>query len=226
MNFRCNKKPNESPLYFDISTSDVKWFLTNKKFKMIADAKRKAGVANPEEIEVQVTGNKYGTNFIPFSVVMPISVLNIASVDPNRPSVFNPDKDGVQLKKEYESLIRNYAFDKDDIEELNRPQMRKELGITKPKLIAEIKRYSTPKYEKDGVEFVLMLMSPSKIFRDMLYDNDNKNQRYSIEIVDYRKGRETGEYIFTVKRTIEKQSKHYNDNLSAIAKKMAENLAK
>ena len=222
---RANINPKERKLPFDVRTDDVQKYLEDK-FKFINTALTRRGEKDVVPINVRIRNLKIGKSFFPFIVMLPEAVLDKSNYDPNTPSVFRPeeDDDAVRLKPYYYKFLSNYMFTKEDVNVFNSSSWRRQAGITSNSNLQILRRYSRPAIESVNTEkgkyvSVLVFLDPLKIFHEMLIDDNNPGQRFSVFIDDMQEI-EDNKYIFSISREINKRSKESNDQIKNIIRQM------
>lgn len=222
---RCNLPESTRKVQYDIRTEDVKKYLESK-FDFINKGLKIKGV-DVESINVSIRSLKIGKNFLPFIIVLPDTVLDRGSFDPNTPSVFRPqdDDDAVRLKPYYYHFLANFMYSKSDIEYFGSSNWRRMAGNPPTKSIQILRKYAKPAIEtisdQNGgkITSVLLILDPIKIFHEMLVDNDNPKQRFSVFIADLVDVGE-GSYNFTVSREVSKKNKNDAKELDALIRRL------
>lgn len=222
---RGNIPESNKKIQYDIRTEDVKKYL-EAKFRFINNALTAKGVPNVELINVSVRNLRIGKQFLPFIVLLPEAVLDRANYDPNTPAVFRPedDDDAVRLKPYYYHFLSNYMYTKEEINFFNSSSWRRSAGVTNTKNLHILRKYSKPAIETVNAQngklvSVFVLLDPLKIFHEMLIDEGNQNQRFSVYI-DSMQCVEDNCYTFSVSREVNKRSKEDTQQFNALIKAM------
>lgn len=225
INTRCKLKESTRKVQYEIRTEDVQRYL-EEKFRFINDALIKRGEKGVEQISVTLRSLRIGKHFLPFIVMLPEAVLDRANFDPNTPSVFRPeeDDDAVRIKPYYYRFLSNYMFTKDDINAFNSGNWKRAAGVTSNGNLQILRRYSHPAIETMNTQngksiSVMVFLDPLKIFHEMLIDDSNPNQRFSV-FIDGMQEVEDNNYVFTVSREINKRNKDEQDQIKNIIRRM------
>lgn len=225
INTRCKLRESKKKLQFDIRTEDVQKYLEGK-FKFINDTLVSRGEKGVEPIPVTLRSLRIGKHFLPFIVLLPEAVLDRASFNPNTPSVFRPeeDDDAVRIKPYYFKFLSNYMYSKDDINAFNSGNWKRAAGITSNGNLQILRRYSRPAIETMNTNngksvSVMVFLDPLKIFHEMLIDEDNRDQRFSV-FIDGMQEVEDNNYVFTVSREVNKRSKEDLNQIQNILRQM------
>ena len=222
---RCNLNESTRKVQYEIRTEYVEKYL-NDKFKFINDALIKRGEKGVESITVNMRSLRIGKAFFPFIVMLPESVLDRFNFDPNTPSVFRPeeDDDAVRIKPYYYRFLSNYMYTKEDVNAFNSTSWQRQAGIRSASNMRILRRYSRPAIESMNTQngksiSVMVLLDPLKVFHEMLIDDNNPNQRFSVFIEGMQEV-EDNNYIFTVSREINKRNKVEKDQIQNIIRQM------
>lgn len=211
-NTRAGLRPSEKELPFQISTSDVTNYLSQR-----LDALTKT-MATPVDIELSVASVEAGSKFVPFTVVLSPNAIvskkyNTSNED--EPSIFRPnDNDGaVRLLEPVAKLLAVYSYDKCDGEAFFSADWRRARGVS-TNGSAILKKNRTPrlmkfKTNKGTFDRVIFLIDPIRVFHDMLVMDDNPSN-FHVEIVNWNKIRQ-GEYRYDVLRVLNKKNKNRNN---------------
>lgn len=212
---RAGITPSQNELPFSITTSEAKAYL-QKKMNAVVNGMRKSGQYNGENVDVELITVEMGTQFVPFTIVLPTCVLK----QHNKPrrngelDIFNP-KDNDQTVNIYDPIIRmlsSYIFNKADGEAFYSADWRRARGVS-TNTSAVLKNNRTPKLTRlanGTMERVTFLIDPIRLFHDMLIMDDN-NANFRIEIKNWQKIR-SGEFRYDVIRTINKGKKGKKGN--------------
>lgn len=222
---RAGIQPSMRELPFSITTSEVEDYL-QRKLNAVVNGMRQHGLyKGDDDIDVRVITVELGSNFIPFTVVLPTSVLKDSNVrrPNNEASVFNP-KDSDNTAAIYDSIAKmfsSYTYDKNDSEAFFSADWRRARGVSNT-ASATLKRNYRPRVQRFGnMEAVTFLIDPIRVFHDMLRIEGN-NANYRIEITDWQKLR-TGEFRYDMLRIINKSKKNKkggNDIADAVNRTM------
>jgi hypothetical protein len=204
-------KPDDTGVPFSVTTNQVEKYLQQR-----VDAVCQSAKLNNVEIKVYTT--EPGKYFCPFVVVLPTTVLqnpNAASED-NEPSIFTPNRNDdkkTRLKGDLYHLFKSYIYNESDAKAFFSSDWRNRTGVRSDAAPA-LKKLRVPIVNRiDGVEVVMFLLDPIKVFHDMLrYSNDNRP--YKINITTLKKVR-SGEFVYGIERSItsNKGNKKYKDVL-------------
>jgi hypothetical protein len=205
---RAGIRPSEKELPFSITTADVEEYL-QRKLNVVVNGMRKDSNYTGEDIEVKVITVEMGSKFIPFTVVLPMSVLtNKRKRQPKEElSIFNP-KDSDATVTIYEPIMRmfsSYTFDKADGEAFFSSDWRRARGVSTT-TSAVLKRNRVPRVQKlnnGTMERVTFLIDPIRVFHDMLVMDDNATN-FRIEIDDWQKIK-SGEFRYDMTRVVSKK---------------------
>lgn len=205
---RAGLTPSENELPYSITTSDVKGYL-QKKLNAVVNGMRKNGQYNGENIEVDIITVEMGNNFVPFTVVLPTTVLKQYNKPRrnNELSIFNP-KDNDQTVNIMDPIIRmfgSYTFDKADGEAFFSADWRRARGVSTT-TSAILKTNRTPRLTRlanGSLERVTFLIDPIRVFHDML-TVDGNNTNFKVDIKNWQKIR-SGEFRYDVMRVISKK---------------------
>lgn len=225
VNTRCKLPESNKKLQYEIRTENVQKYL-DSKFKFINDTLISRGEKGVEPIHVTLRSLRIGKRFLPFIVLLPETVLDRTSFDPNTPSVFRPDEDDevVRIKPYYFRFLSNYMFSKEDIDAFNSRNWSRAAGVSNVNLIKILRRYSRPAIEtmttSNGKSVsVMVLLDPLKIFHEMLIDENNLGQRFSV-FIDEMQEVEDNNYVFTVSREVNKRTKEDLSQINNILRQM------
>lgn len=201
---RAGIMPSEKELPFSITTTDVEQYI-QRKLNVVVNGMRQNGIYKGEDIEVKVITVEMGSNFIPFTVVLPMNVLKERVRRPKEElSIFNP-KDSDSTVTLYEPIARmfsSYTFDKADGEAFFSSDWRRARGVS-TNTSSILKHNRLPRIQKlnnGSMERVTFLIDPIRIFHDMLV-MDTNNTNFKIEIKDWQKIR-SGEFRYDMKRVL------------------------
>ena len=206
---RAGIQPSDQELPFSITTADVKQYL-QRKLNVVVNGMRQEGYYNGEDIEVEVVTVEMGSNFIPFTVVLPMNVLKDKKRHPkDEPSIFNPKESDATLNI-HDPIMRmfaSYTFDKRDGEAFFSTDWRRARGVSTT-TSAVLKRNRTPRIQRfnnGNMERVTFLIDPIRVFHDMLTMPDN-GANFRIEIDNWQKIR-SGEFRYDMRRVINSKKK-------------------
>ena len=204
---RAGIQPSEQELPFSITTADVEQYL-QRKLNVVVNGMRQNNQYSGDDIDVKVVTMEMGSKFIPFTVVLPMSVLKDKKRQPkNELSVFNPkDSDAtVPIYDPIAKMFSSYTFDKADGDAFFSQDWRRARGVStnnsavlKSNRLPKIRRFNHGNMEK-----VIFLIDPIRVFHDML-TMDNNPTNFRIEIENWQKIR-AGEFRYDMKRVINKK---------------------
>ena len=190
---------------YRISTDQAKKYLQTK-FDMIGKSLKARGVQFPD-MKLVMYNQEIGKQFLPFILILPIEALENKEVEENIPSIFRADDEdrSVRLRKPIFDVLRNYTFNKDDKNAFRSPVWKREMKIN-GRVIGTLIKYSTPKIENfnRAGKKIVVFVNPIRLFHDMLVDESNNQQRFSVNIESWDKI-EDGSYNFKVVRKINKE---------------------
>ena len=206
---RAGIQPSEQELPFSITTTDVKQYM-QRKLNVVVNGMRQNGLYSGEDIEVEVITVEMGSNFIPFTVVLPMNVLKERKRrSKDELSIFNPkDSDAtVGIHEPIMKMFASYTFDKADGEAFFSADWRRARGVSTT-TSAVLKNNRLPRIQKfnnGNLERVTFLIDPIRVFHDMLM-MENNNTNFMVEIYGWQKIR-SGEFRYDMKRTINNKKK-------------------
>lgn len=207
---RAGILPSEQELPFSITTTDVKQYM-QRKLNAVVNGMRQNGLYSGEDIEVDVITVEMGSNFIPFTVVLPMSVLRGERKRRSRDelSIFNPkDNDAtVGIHEPIMKMFASYTFDKADGEAFFSADWRRARGVSHT-TSAVLKNNRLPRVQKfnnGSLERVTFLIDPIRVFHDMLM-MENTNTNFMVNICGWQKIR-SGEFRYDMKRTLNNKKK-------------------
>lgn len=203
---RAGIQPSEKELPFSITTTDVEEYL-QRKLNVVVNGMRQNGFYKGEDVELKVITVEMGSKFVPFTVVLPTSVLKDKKRQPkDELSIFNP-KDSDSTVIIYEPIMKmfsSYVFDKADGEAFYSADWRRARGVSTT-TSATLKRNRLPRVQRlnnGSMERVTFLIDPIRVFHDMLM-MENNNANFKIEIENWQKIR-SGEFKYDMKRVVNK----------------------
>ena len=214
---RAGIQPSEQELPFSITTTDVEQYM-QRKLNVVVNGMRQNGLYHGDDIEVKVVTVEMGSNFIPFTVVLPMNVLKERKRRPKEElSIFNPkDNDAtISIHEPIMKMFASYTFDKADGEAFFSADWRRARGVSTT-TSAVLKNNRLPRIQKlnnGSMEKVTFLIDPIRVFHDMLM-MENNNTNFMIEIKNWQKIR-SGEYRYDMKRVINKKKGKKGGNLLA-----------
>ena len=204
---RSGIQPADQELPFDISTSQVEDYI-QRKLNVVVNGMRRNGLYKGNDIDVRVITVEMGSKFVPFTVVLPMSVLKERkNRQKDELDIFNP-KDRDETANLYDPIMRmfsSYLYNKEDGEAFYSPDWRRERGVSTT-TSAVLKRNRLPKVQKlnnGSMEAITFLIDPIRVFYDMLI-MENNTSNFHIEIRNWQKIR-SGEFKYEVKRVINKK---------------------
>ena len=200
---------------YSIDTSKVEEFIQNK-FDIIS---KKLGEESPE---IRVLTTEAGERFLPFMIVLPVSVTKAGEAMnklKNCNSVFyatNEENDSIKLKDWVFKLLQQYAYTTNDRKMFDSQSFRQQMRIFR-RSAQTLKSFITPKKMKlngNNEPKIIMLLDPLKVFYDMLGSSDD-SRPYHVEIPDWKKI-ETGKFRYRVERVINRgKKKNYKDTMAS-----------
>ena len=206
---RAGILPSEQELPFDITTTQVMEYL-QRKLNVVVNGMRTSDRYNGPDIDVSVITVEMGTKFVPFTVVLPTTVLKDNGKkrrDKNELSIFNP-KDSDSTANIYEPIAKmfaSYTYNDADGEAFYSADWRRARGVsnTSSSILKRNRRPSVQRFNNGSVEKVVFLIDPIRVFHDMLTMDDN-NANFRVEIESWQKIR-SGEFKYDVRRVINKK---------------------
>ena len=202
---RSGLLPDRDKLYFTIKTQYAQEFL-QKRMNVAMSEIRKNGYTG-DDIEVRLVNTKLSDTFAPFMIILPMCIIDKADskADPEELGIFRPADSGnrVRMYRPIMQLLRAYAYTKEDINALSTPNTMNSLnlhGRNRHEFITNVQpriRYL------GGVEKVVMMLDPLRLFSDMLVIQMDykKGVKHRLNITIDKKIN-SGQYIFKVLRTI------------------------
>lgn len=214
---RSGITPDEKKLPYSIMTSDVEEYLQKKIDTMLNRAANQNKDVD-KDIEIRVYTTEAGKSFLPFVVILPISVLEDRrkQYKQNMPSIFDTKEyDGTaNLRKEIYNVLSAYTFNKQDRELFKSDSWRREHGVNR-EATTVLLSLTTPKVvSMDGnLKVVELMIDPIRVFHDMLkINNDQRN--FTVKIEEWQKI-QTGEFRYDIKRIINKgKGKKYKNTIA------------
>lgn len=214
---RSGLTPDERTLPFTVTTLDVEDYLQKKMDVVCNGIARNTGNA-PMKIDVKVQTIEAGTKFIPFVVVLPLTVLKENKKNDNDiPSIFNPrDEDRTaNMQDPFYHLFKCYIYNKDDESAFFAEDWRRARGVSR-ETSPFLKTIRTPKImpaDNGNMDLVYFMIDPLRVFYDMLSSTDSSQTDFRIEISSWQKIK-NGEFKYFVKREIfSKKSKKYKNTI-------------
>lgn len=224
-------KQSDREMSYEIETADVKKFV-QKRFTRVDDSLKQQGlIRDGDEVEIDLISLEPEKTFIPFALILPVSVLD-RPTRRNRPSIFEPDhSDGVRIKPYYYELFKPFMFDKEDARAFRSNVWRNAHRIKSYKTTNMLHRYSTPKimgqtndydavYENDDAK-VIVILDPVRIFHAMLKFRSNMRQEFSVFIKQPVRI-DSVNYHYTVKRVVNTKKRNRDDLENKIKKYLFE----
>ena len=207
---RAGIQPSEQELPFSITTIDVENYL-QRKLNVVVNGMRQNGIYNGEDIDLNVVTVEMGSKFIPFTVVLPMSVLKEKKYRPKGElSIFNP-KDSDATVNIYEPIIKmlsSYSYDAADGKAFFSADWRRARGVstTTSNILKRNRLPRIQKFNNGSMERVTFLIDPIRVFHDMLV-MDGNNTNFRVDIENWQKIK-SGEFRYDVKRVTTKKKKH------------------
>ena len=217
---RSGLKPNERELPYSITTSDVESYL-QKKVDLVTDMIRTQNKKNNKtigQIDVRVYTTEAGKSFLPFVVLLPMSVL-VDTKNENKDvlSMFRAD-DRDRSARMYDpisKLFAAYAYNSSDEKAFFADDWRRARGVTRDTspVLKSLRTAKVISLDNGKVQQVSFMIDPIRVFHDILkMDNDKRD--FKIEISGWQKI-ESGEFRYDVKRVINRGKKQKYSNTLA-----------
>ena len=224
---RAGILPSEQELPFAISTEDVKNYL-QRKLNVVVNKMRQEGLYNGEDIELNITTIEMGSKFIPFAVVLPLTVLKERRKTKNQKeelSIFNPKENDatVVMHDHIHKLFTVYMYDKGDRKSFSGTDWKRARGVSNT-VAPVLQRNCIPRVQKfnnGNMERVTFIIDPLRVFHDMLV-MENNNANFFIEISDWKK-MSAGNFMYYMKRILhnsKKKNKGGNNYVDELTRKM------
>ncbi len=208
---RAGINPSDNALPFSVTTREVEDYLQKR-----VDAMVKASNGKVEKVDIKIYSTESGKKFIPFVVVLPLTVLKRRPTEDNDVEyIFNQKNDdrNVEIKDEYYQFFRTYVYNADDEKSFFSDNWRHLTQVSRD-TSPTLKNLRTPKVMTySGTKVVLFMVDPLRVFYDMVTREDDKRQ-FSIDIKNFKKI-ETGNFRYDFNRVINnsKNKKGYNATL-------------
>lgn len=201
---RAGLNPSDKNLPFTITTAQCEEYL-QKKVDILCNRDKSL----PNNVDLRLYTTSVGRKFVPFVVVLPMSVLvDDDKTDKDIDPIFSSNESGgVQhLQKPFMNLFKSYVYDKNDIRAFNSNEWRRARDVSR-NAAEQIKRMAIPRISsvKGGsgrVPYVTFLIDPIRLFHDMLIIPDD-NKDFLVDIPRWQKIK-TGEYKYFVERCVKK----------------------
>ena len=203
---------------YSIDTRRVEEFLQKKMDILVKKVGEKEGTP-VEPVDIKVFSTEAGSKFIPFMIVLPVSVAkDFRRKQKNVPEVFrtHDDNDNVRLQDHVYAFLQQYAYTKDDAKMFDSQSFRQQMGIYRKSAIT-LRSLTTPKKmnnlgRKDPK--IIMLLDPLKVFYDMLGSEDD-TRPYHVDVCNWKKI-ETGNFKYNIERVINRgKNKKYKDTIAS-----------
>lgn len=217
---RAGLVPVETEMPYSITTEEAEEFL-QQKFDAIVSAMQKKG-EHQEDVKIMLFTTKCSKKFMPFMVLLPLSVLKGKKERKNdyELDLFNPESSEkiAKLKDPFYQLIGSFIYNKNDESSFFSNAWRQALGVSL-KTSHMLKANRTPKiqkFNKGASEYVVCMLDPVRLFHDMLTDVNNKDAKFGVEIAHTECIKSTNfRYeVLRVARKKKKTDKSFEDRLA------------
>lgn len=202
---RGNAKLDEANLPFIITTDQIEAYI-QKKMDVVAEEK------HLEKINIHVHTIEPGRNFYPLVITLPLSALEDYAGDGDDEEegdqrfFENKKKDRTtRVIDPYFRVFYPYLYTLKEINSFYTENYRSMFGIDRRSTIDDLKKISSTRfYNANGTNIVICLLDPLKVFKDMLY---NPNDKRDFKVYPTRcKRTKTGVFRYTVSRVIVKNN--------------------
>lgn len=171
---------------YRVKTSQVEEYI-QKKIDIVCEMMRKNG-KDQADVKFNIMTTQMGKYFFPMVGILPLDV--IADSDDKKQvaehAIFNPgySKQFPALKKEFWMLLQPWLYSKQDEDAFFNQHTRQSLRMS----LAEshkMKNYRQPKlysFNKGRTKVLLFMMDPVRVFKDMMTDTQNDQQKFDVLI--------------------------------------------
>ena len=201
---RAGLSPSEKNLPFSITTSQAEEYL-QKKVDVLCNRDNSL----PKNVDVRLYTMNMGSKFLPFIVVLPLSVLVSNEKEKNEidPIFSNTERGGVQMiEKPFHEMFKAYVYNKEDVKGFDSNDWRHARGVSR-QCAEQMRRTATPRISSFGgsgrrQKYVTFLIDPIRLFHDMLVIVDDRRD-FLVDIVNWQKMK-NGEYKYFIERCTKK----------------------
>ena len=206
---RAGLVPSNDELPYSITTTQVAEHL-QRKLDAVVTGMRDKGVYRGNDIKLNVVTIEISKSFVPFMVVLPMSVLK--DKQDNRrndePEIFRPkEADGtLPIYDPIMKMLSSYIYNKDDEKAFYSADWKRMRNVTNNDANT-LKFIRVPRVQKFGkdVATVTLMIDPIRVFYDML-KIDGFNADFEVQIKRWKKYRD-GEFRYDTLRCLKKNHK-------------------
>lgn len=207
---------------FDISTKDIQDYIQGRVNVVLNILKQESKYENLDEIPVKIAAAQASASFYPLLVALPVNVLESEASNDGKevPSIWiqNEENDEANIIKDLEEFFKMYTFKKSEIKEFKNRDYQRKLGI-RPKNAYALADFSRPRFKSfavgdEKVMKVFFCIDPVRVFTDMLTEDGENPESFTIEITFVKKIRNS-QYEY---RVVKKKQKNFNNSSDSFDK--------
>ena len=205
---RAGLVPSDQSLPYSITTTDVENYLQDKLNTVVAELRQK-GEFKGEDPSLEVVSVEMGSKFIPFTVVLPMSILRdrVVNKQPNTLEILNQKSNDAtaNIIPAIGKMLSSYTYNKKDCDAFYSPDWRRARGVSHSaaSTLKKNVRPTVTRFNNGNMSKVTIIIDPVRIFYDMMFIKNNPAD-FTVDIYDWQKIR-TGEFRYDVYRVRNKK---------------------
>ena len=207
---------------YKIKTSQAEEYI-QKKLDIVCSMMRQNGKDQPD-VKFNIMTTQMGKLFFPMLGILPIDIISETEDDKKEVhDIFNPgsSKQFPSLKKEFWTVLQPWLYSKQDEDVFFNQNTRSALRMS----LAEshkMKNYRQPKlysFNKGRTKVLLFMIDPVRLFKDMMTDVNNEDQKFDVIINRVTQINDTN-YRYDITRSTSQKKKKNNNNDNRIFKEI------